>query len=104
MCRLREGLLNPALSRGEVRSRTFISKAAGAASMCFSSKGEAYVGQSLDVVRRFTQHLQVHRDIASISFQEASATELNAVEEELIRTTESSGQGSAISSSPRCLL
>ncbi len=53
--------------------------------------GDAYVGQSVDVVRRYAQHLRVHHDIEAISFKEVPPAELDATEQELIALTERSG-------------
>ncbi len=53
--------------------------------------GHAYVGQSVDVVRRYVQHLRVHQDIEAISFKVVPAIELDTTEQELIRLTERSG-------------
>lgn len=50
--------------------------------------GHAYVGQSLDVVRRYAQHLRVHQDIEAISFRESLPDELDAVEQGLIKLAE----------------
>jgi hypothetical protein len=48
-----------------------------------------YVGQAVDVIRRFVQHAKVHDDIQEISFKTLLATELNKVEQELIKSLES---------------
>lgn len=50
-----------------------------------------YVGQAVDVVRRFTQHSKVHEDIQEISFRTYPKEELNSVEEELIKLLERKG-------------
>ncbi|MCL5745525.1 MAG: GIY-YIG nuclease family protein [Acidobacteria bacterium] len=55
------------------------------------SDGHAYIGQSVDVVRRYTQHLRVHQDIEAISFKAVPSIELDATEQELIRQAERSG-------------
>lgn len=47
-----------------------------------------YVGQAVDVVRRFVQHTKVHEDIQEISFKTFPKTELNRVEQELIKLLE----------------
>jgi hypothetical protein len=53
--------------------------------------GNAYVGQSVDVVRRYAQHLRVHQDIEAISFRVVPPHELDTTEQELIRLVERSG-------------
>lgn len=53
--------------------------------------GKAYVGQSVDVVRRYAQHLRVHQDIEAVSFREIPPEELDSTEQELIRLVERSG-------------
>ena len=53
--------------------------------------GHAYVGQSVDVVRRYAQHVRVHQDIEEISFRELVPDELDATEQGLIRLIERGG-------------
>lgn len=53
--------------------------------------GEFYAGQAVDVVRRYTQHRQVHQDIESISFRCVERPELNDAERDLIWRMERSG-------------
>lgn len=48
-----------------------------------------YVGQAVDVIRRFVQHAKVHDDIQEISFKTFPPTELNRIEQELIKLLES---------------
>ena len=36
------------------------------------SDGEYYVGQSADIIRRYTQHSKIHADIEKISFKQAT--------------------------------
>ncbi len=55
------------------------------------SDGQSYIGQSVDVVRRYTQHIRVHRDVEAIGFRELLPAELDAVEQDLIRLAERSG-------------
>lgn len=47
-----------------------------------------YVGQAINVVRRFVQHTKVHDDIQEISFKTFPVTNLNRIEEELVKTLE----------------
>lgn len=47
-----------------------------------------YVGQAVDVIRRFIQHTKNHDDIQEISFKTFSEKELNNVEQELVKTLE----------------
>lgn len=53
--------------------------------------GLFYVGQALDVVRRFSQHRRVHDDIVGFSFISVNKTELNDTEKALIFKAESLG-------------
>jgi hypothetical protein len=48
------------------------------------SNGEYYVGQAIDVTRRFVQHLQTHGDIERISFRQVPRLRLNDEEKALI--------------------
>lgn len=47
-----------------------------------------YVGQAVDVIRRFVQHTKVHEDIQEISFKNFSLKELNIIEQELVSNLE----------------
>lgn len=51
-------------------------------------KDEYYIGQAIDVVRRFHQHKQKHDDIIGLSFQQTAKEELNSLEAELIGKSE----------------
>lgn len=53
--------------------------------------GEQYIGQAVDVVRRFTQHCKTHNDIVRITFQQIKQNELNEVERRCIHKAEASG-------------
>lgn len=55
------------------------------------SDGKAYVGQSVDVVRRYAQHLRVHQDIEAISFKSVAPEDLDEAEQTLIRLSERAG-------------
>jgi hypothetical protein len=48
-----------------------------------------YVGQAMDVVRRFVQHSKIHDDIQEISFRKFPKSQLNSIEQELIKLLES---------------
>lgn len=48
-----------------------------------------YVGQAVDFIRRYVQHTKTHDDIQEISFKTFPATELNKVEQDLIKSLES---------------
>lgn len=50
-----------------------------------------YIGQAVDVVRRFAQHQHNHHDIVRLRFQHVNASNLNAVEQELIHRAEALG-------------
>lgn len=47
-----------------------------------------YVGQALDVIRRFVQHTKNHDDIQEISFKTFQQKELNTIEQELVKSLE----------------
>lgn len=47
-----------------------------------------YVGQAVDVVRRFVQHVKIHDDIQEISFKIFQEKELDKVEQQLIKLLE----------------
>lgn len=47
-----------------------------------------YVGQALDVIRRFVQHTKNHDNIQEISFKTFPQNELNIVEQELLKSLE----------------
>lgn len=55
------------------------------------ANGERYVGQAVDVVRRFAQHTRTHSDITGVTFQVVSKTDLNRVERQFIHTCEAAG-------------
>lgn len=55
------------------------------------ANGEFYAGQAVDVVRRYTQHRQVHQDIERISFQCVERSSLNDTERDLIWELERAG-------------
>ena len=47
-----------------------------------------YVGQAVDVIRRFVQHSKVHDDIQEISFKIFNEKDLNRIEQELVKSLE----------------
>ncbi|MBZ0298977.1 MAG: hypothetical protein K8J31_04505 [Anaerolineae bacterium] len=53
--------------------------------------GAHYVGQAVDVVRRYAQHRQTHKDIHRISFKKVGRKNLNAEERVVVRALENSG-------------
>jgi hypothetical protein len=53
------------------------------------SSDEYYVGQAVDVVRRYAQHRHTHRDILRISFKRVSEAQLNFEEQETVHALES---------------
>ena len=53
--------------------------------------GLFYVGQAVDVVRRFSQHRKIHDDIVGFSFIPVPKSELDATEKGFIFKAESSG-------------
>lgn len=53
--------------------------------------GEYYVGQTVDVTRRYVQHSKNHSDIRQISFQETKLNSLNDVERKAIGIFERQG-------------
>lgn len=53
--------------------------------------GEYYVGQAVDVTRRYVQHSKNHSDILQISFQQVPPNLLNEVEREAIAAIERQG-------------
>lgn len=55
------------------------------------ANGERYVGQAVDVVRRFSQHRKNHGDITHMSFRQVEKAELNEVERHCIHTLEAQG-------------
>lgn len=55
------------------------------------ANGERYVGQAVDVVRRFSQHCKTHGDITSMTFKQVKQSELNGVERHCIHTLEAQG-------------
>jgi hypothetical protein len=55
------------------------------------SNGEAYVGQAVDVTRRYVQHRQTHDDIERIHFRVVSRKNLNEEERNVIWTLEQNG-------------
>jgi hypothetical protein len=50
--------------------------------------GEYYVGLAIDVVNRYAQHRQNHKDIEYLSFKEVPKTKLAVIEKETIYTLE----------------
>lgn len=46
--------------------------------------GEFYVGQAVDVTRRYVQHCKNHEDIQHISFKQVANSKLNERERETI--------------------
>lgn len=52
------------------------------------SSGDYYVGQSLDVTKRFQQHRKIWDDIEKISFKRVAKKNLNVEEETLIKLLE----------------
>jgi hypothetical protein len=79
-----------ALGRGSVADLYKPGERCGIYVLLFSD-GHAYVGQSVDIVRRYAQHVRVHQDIEAISFKVVPSAELDATEQEFIRLTERSG-------------
>ena len=55
------------------------------------SNGDCYVGQSLDVTKRFTQHRKTWDDIEKICFKRVAKKNLNQTEENLIKLFEREG-------------
>lgn len=53
--------------------------------------GSGYVGQSVDVVRRYSQHIRNHEDIEAISFRTTSPEELDLIEQGLVGVFEHGG-------------
>lgn len=49
---------------------------------------EFYVGQAVDVIRRYVQHLKIHDDIQEISFKTFPENQFNKVEQEIVKTLE----------------
>ncbi|OIM98997.1 hypothetical protein A9236_09455 [Polynucleobacter sp. QLW-P1DATA-2] len=59
---------------------------------CLSfATGHFYIGQAIDVVRRFSEHRQIYLDIVGFSFIESSKALLNDREKELIYRAEAMG-------------
>lgn len=59
---------------------------------CFEkANGTYYIGQSVDVVKRFAQHCRNDDSISSIWFQAVSQSELNEREKHAIETAEKAG-------------
>lgn len=59
---------------------------------CFAFRhGLFYIGQAVDVVRRFSQHRRVHDDIVGFSFLPTAKPELDGTEKALIFRAESLG-------------
>lgn len=52
------------------------------------SDGEYYVGQSVDVTKRFLQHRKNHNDIIGVFFRKTPKKELDAVEQQMIAEME----------------
>ncbi|MEF2280119.1 GIY-YIG nuclease family protein [Deinococcus sp. YIM 134068] len=80
----------------EIRGRPSVAdlyrpgKRCGIYTMGFET-GERYVGQAVDVVRRFSQHRRTHADITHIAFQPCAAQDLNQTERRCIHTLEAAG-------------
>ena len=55
------------------------------------ANGERYVGQAVDVVRRFNDHRKNHGDITHMTFRRVKKTDLNDVERHCIHTLEARG-------------
>jgi hypothetical protein len=55
------------------------------------SSGEIYIGQSVRVQKRFQEHLQKYGEIAGFSFMDIEASNLDHIEESLIKHSESEG-------------
>jgi hypothetical protein len=55
------------------------------------TSGEYYVGQAVDVTRRYVQHTKNHDDIERISFKEVPKDKLNDIEREAISEFETNG-------------
>ncbi len=55
------------------------------------ANGERYVGQAVDVVRRFTQHCKTRGDITHMTFRKVKKADLNAVEKDVIHTLDGRG-------------
>jgi hypothetical protein len=53
--------------------------------------GEVYVGQAVDVTRRFSQHARIHCDVNGVSFAHAAAAELDERERVAVHTLEGNG-------------
>jgi hypothetical protein len=57
----------------------------------YFASGEFYVGQAVDVVRRYVQHRRNYRDIVKINFKQVLAEHLDTIEQETIEAFESQG-------------
>ena len=55
------------------------------------SNGDYYIGQSVDVTKRFQQHRQTWGDIEKVSFKRVARKDLNQVEESLVKLFECNG-------------
>jgi hypothetical protein len=55
------------------------------------ANGERYVGQAVDVVRRFGDHRKNHADITHMTFKRVKQAELSRVERHCIHTLEAQG-------------
>jgi hypothetical protein len=53
--------------------------------------GDVYVGQTVDVTRRYVQHCKIHSDITSISFRRVAKKNLNETERTAIWMLEQNG-------------
>jgi hypothetical protein len=58
--------------------------------LCFVD-GQYYIGQSVDVVKRFSQHQKVFDDIVGLGFKSVSNDALDEAEQSLIRRAENEG-------------
>jgi hypothetical protein len=54
--------------------------------------GEYYVGQSIDVVKRHSQHAKTYDDIARLSFMPAKREDLNVEEVRVVKVVEALGE------------
>ncbi len=57
----------------------------------YFTTGEYYIGQAVDVTRRYIQHSKNHADIQQISFRQVNPLLLNEVERETIGAFERQG-------------
>ncbi|MDX1994455.1 MAG: hypothetical protein SF029_18880 [bacterium] len=55
------------------------------------ANGEFYAGLTINVVRRFAQHVVNHKDIVALSFKQVSLNKLQSEEKRVIQTLEKAG-------------